>query len=260
MEANVIGPLQAFKEGWSLFRRNPLELLGGFVVFISLLGICAMMPVSGFIRWALLAVITFPLLGGLHILFLNAARNTAPQLTNLFCGFRQSWKWFSAGWVYAFLFNTFLVPCLLILLAVAILVSYSLPASSVLHVTHCTQMKVAALILAPVPAFLLFMQYAFMLFTTTDANSIGQSVKRSQQLVRGRHLRLSTTMLATVMSPYALLLIGYIVLVTGANAFGWPGWAMYALGAMVASVIALCAFTLTFVHLDQTVTRDSVSC
>lgn len=256
MATDLIGPINALKNGCAILKRYPVPLLGGFTIFVSILVACAEMPIT-YLNWALLAIVALPLVGGLHILFLKAARDADPKLTDLFSGFREFWKWSAAGWTFLCLFIVCLVPCMLLLFAVAWLVAFSAPSSPVLsHDTYCLQLKMRALMFAPVPAFILFTEYALMLFATADATGVNQSVSRSQELVRGRRFQLCITMLTSLMLPGTLLVIGYIVSLTNANAFGWPGWTAYTLGVAVATVIALCSVTWTSVRLDQLVLQD----
>lgn len=259
MEKDVIGPTGALKEGCGLLRRYPIVVLG-FAVFVSLAAICIRLSSPSFdttfeqfgyvhvANWVLLPTVLILLLGGLHRLVVNAARDANPRLTDLFSGFRHLSKWLGAGLTAVGVYGAFLLACFGIMLTSPLL----LDCYGVLNTEAVrTHMLALAAILAPPLAFALFLQYAFALFAASDAEGACQSIDRSKELVKGRHLRLVPPLLTGFLLPVGLLGIGCLVHFTNANAFGWPGWVAYWLGVGFAAVVALCVLAATYVRLDR---------
>lgn len=259
MGRDTIGPAQALTEGWRLFRRQTGVLIGGFVTFVSLLMISVIIPIP-YLNWVILAAIAFPLLGGLHVVFLKAARDADPRLVDLFSGFSQYGKWFDAGFAFAgilalFVFST----ALAVSVAVSWLLIYLRPALAPAEDALGQHLYLVAMLFAAILAMALFTGYAFTLFASTDTRDRQQAVAKSQELARGRRVRLLATFSAILICLSALPVVGYVVSTNNANAFGWPGWAAFAVGVLVTTVFALCCVTAVYVRLDRSTPQPQES-
>lgn len=256
MKTDVIGPVQALREAWSLFRRYPRLLLEGSAIFTLLLILSVSIPVT-YLNWALAATIMFPLFGGLHVMFLNAAKDSNPQITDLFSGFRHPGSWYVTGLVFVFIGALFLtifalpLPTLVLILFSGPTDHGTIPALGPIG-------RPSICLVAAMLAFDFFIPYAFTWYTVADGTCPTQSLRASSQIVRSTSRRLLFTLISLgVMGPMGLLWLGSVIHEADANAFGPPGWLAFWTGTVFSLTVFIASTTCLYCHLTRSGMHDA---
>ena len=247
MEAEVIGPILAVREGWAVFRRHAPVLLSGCVVCLSILFACAIIPIP-YLNWVLVAAVIFPLLGGLHTLFLRASRGPGAKLSDLFFGFRRFIHWHATGWGLTVVWVLFLIPCLII---ANLMLMFALPNDVTPAFSPPWQaLELSSVFAASLVAFAIYLRYVFTWLAAAEVSNTSAAVARSQEIIRGRRLRLFLTSATLgLLGPVGLLYAGGVVYILNANAFGRPGWLVYWMAVVCSSPLALASFVSVYNHL-----------
>jgi hypothetical protein len=245
MLSEKLHPLSALSDGWSVFNRHSIVLLGGTAVCAAVIALCAMIPYA---KWVLLAAVPFPLLGGLQMLFLNAARDNNPRLADVFSGFHRCGKLLACGYAAAGVWLLFQVS-LSMLSWMAVFVATG---GEPLHLAdwRIWAMFVSALLPPTVLALALYVGYYFAWLAVVDGESWTNAEARSHELAKGRRLSLFLSFFTVALvGPLGLALVGTLAWATNANAFGWPGWCVFWCAMLVTTAVSICSVTATYVRL-----------
>lgn len=98
---------ECVSDGWNGVKQNAGVAIGGFVVFFLIEFVGGVIPVVNIIFGLL---VTPALMGGIMILSLNLARNSSPEVGDIFKGFRKYGSFLGAYWLFVVVYLVCLIP------------------------------------------------------------------------------------------------------------------------------------------------------
>lgn len=94
--SNQLSIGECVSDGWNGLKQNAGAAIGGFVVFFIIEFVAGLIPVVNII---FVLLVTPALAGGLVILSLNLARNSSPEVGDIFKGFQKYGNFLGAYWL-----------------------------------------------------------------------------------------------------------------------------------------------------------------
>ncbi|KAA3632145.1 MAG: hypothetical protein DWP97_11630 [Calditrichaeota bacterium] len=104
-----ISIIECIKEGWEMFKKHFLILMGGFIVFFAITILIQFTMIGMFVSIAIMP----PLLGGWILFLLNAARDSNPRVGDLFKGFDRYGMTMGVYWLSTLIVGILLFPSFL---------------------------------------------------------------------------------------------------------------------------------------------------
>jgi len=245
MQGRFLGVIELAKETWETFRLYAGVLLGGYLIYLTIvflpvasafmivvdmflsvvcsfhnedllllslfvLPLCQAVIVSG--------VIIPPLTGGLTVLMLKAVRRQDPKIEDLSAGFKSLFRFLAVYILFRVAIGLTAVPAII---AACIIVSWCPcsdwggPAAPLL-----TDVFVSALIVASVWLFIQCFRYFFAFFQAADGAEIWDSFKASDEMVGGRVYSLFWRLIVIgLFSIAGIIFCGIGIVLT--SLFGW---------------------------------------
>lgn len=181
--------MQVVSRGWESLRKHPVESIVGYFIY-GLLSIVMFIPILGMF-------VFLPLLGGLTILSLRIVRDENPNISDLFAGFKDYWKWIALGWIYIAAMIAAAIPTVAAILVSVFLLEptrHGIPSNNLVSSDSLTILMVVMIALGVCAtvliAILLSIRWFFITFVAADGGGIMESYRRSAEMAKGLYLPL----------------------------------------------------------------------
>jgi len=112
MESAPPGIGQAFNDGIEGFKKNPVMVIVGTLVYLAISMVAAWIPFLNFLFYALVLP---PLAGGYIIFVLRIAKGEEPSVEDLFAGFKDYVTFLGAYWLLVLYMVLFGIPAIILI-------------------------------------------------------------------------------------------------------------------------------------------------
>jgi uncharacterized membrane protein len=191
---------RCFSEGWEAFSKNIGLTIGSYLLFALLVLVASQIPLG-------YAFGTFPLTGGLYLVFLGLLKGLNPSFSTIFAGFGSvdHWaRWLGVGWLlYLYKMLVFLACAIPGAVLVgsgifALTCVHGVPAGVVLIILGCLLTLAAYLAIA--------VRWVFVFQAAAEGASAFEAIRISTELTEGLRCRLFWIVLALTLFDLAGLL------------------------------------------------------
>lgn len=108
--SNQLSVGECITEGWNGFKGNAAVAIVGFLIFLVIEFVAGVIPVLNVVFSLLVSP---ALVGGLTILSLNLARNSSPEIGDIFKGFQKYARFLGAYWLFFLITVICAIPALI---------------------------------------------------------------------------------------------------------------------------------------------------
>ncbi|TET68968.1 MAG: DUF975 family protein [Candidatus Zixiibacteriota bacterium] len=215
--SNQLSIGECVSEGWNGLKQNAGAAIGGFVVFCLIEAVGGVIPVVNIIFGVL---VTPALVGGLMILSLNLARNSSPEVGDIFKGFRKYGSFLGAYWLFALIS---LLCCIPAFIGVGI------------DSTRGSESFGLTIVLGLVSAVILvivMLRWCMVYYLVAEGSGVTEAFTKSSKITEGYR--------GTI---FLLGIVNFLIIIAGLLVLG--------VGYFVAAPIAMIAFASAYTRLKS---------